>query len=279
MIVDLHAHTTASDGVLEPAVLVQAAARASVDVLGITDHDTVDGIAEAQQAAVGSSTEILPGIEVSCFSGSTEIHILGLGIDPEAPGLQTWLDGLMSRRQERFHEMVERLGQMGMEIDANAILADKHSGSVGRPHIARALVAAGHAESVDEAFFRFLNKGQPAYVERYQLASREAIEWIHRAGGCAVQAHPGAMGNDNDIPSLAAEGLDGIEAHHPDHNADRRQHYCLIAQELNLLTTGGSDFHGDAAGRATGLGQRSTPPDQYTQLLERRERYRGPDRR
>lgn len=274
MIIDLHSHTTASDGVLSPEALIHAATDAGVDVLAVTDHDTVDGLTRAHQTTRPEGLIILGGIEISCFFGNTELHVLGLGIEATASGLTTWLRTLMTRRIERMRGMVERLEEMGFELDADAILASAGSGSVGRPHIARALVASGQVDSFEQAFNRYLNRGQPAYVERFKLGVTEAIERIHTAGGVAVQAHPGAMGNDEDIPALVEIGLDGLEVNHPEHGPQLRARYNAMAEEMNLLVTGGSDFHGDSAGRATHLGQCTTDPAQFDRLVEMREDYR-----
>lgn len=276
MIIDLHSHTHASDGILRPSELIQTAKGAGVDVLAVTDHDTIDGLDEAMRAARELGLELLPGIEISCFAPAGEIHVLGLGIDPAAPGLVEWLDELMARRRERFFAMIEQLGAAGIALDAEAIITEHgERGSLGRPHIARALVAGGHATSIDDAFRKFLNKGRPAYVERYRLEAADAIAHIHAAGGCAVQAHPGAMGSDADIPALVELGLDGLEAGHPDHSPGKRARYESMAAELGLLVTGGSDYHGDPAGRATKLGQGRTAEAMLARLRERSARYAG----
>lgn len=274
MLIDLHSHTTASDGLLEPGELAVAAADAGIDVLGVTDHDTVDGISQARTMAGELDLEILGGIEISCFHNGLEIHILGLGIDEHANGLADFLQQLMDARVERFRAMVERLADLGVELDAEEILASTES-SVGRPHVARALIEAGHVASIHEAFDRYLNRGKPAYVERFKLEARTAIERIHAAGGVAVQAHPGAMGRDTDIPGLVEAGLDGLEAFHPEHSPSARGRYEKFAQEYDLLLTGGSDFHGDDAGRATRLGQCTTAEQQFNDLQERCNRYRA----
>lgn len=278
MIIDLHAHTTASDGILPPTELFHKAMKEGVDVLAVTDHDTICGLQEATIAAKNAKnakTEILPGIEISCYGVREEIHILGLGINPETQGLPEWLDHLIKKREERLYKIIQNLSSLGINLDVDQVLTPEHTGSVGRPHIARLLVKRGYVTSIEEAFVKYLNPGTPGFVPSHRLPAQEAMQKIQEAGGCAVQAHPGAMGRDEEIPQLATLGLDGIEVNHPSHAPDAVKKYQGMAKELNLLTTGGSDFHGDGAGRSTRLGQCKTPPANYERLIDLSTKRQG----
>ena len=272
MIVDLHSHTTASDGLLSPSALLDLAVARGVDVLAITDHDTVDGVklALADNAARGLRVRLLPGIEISCFVDSTEIHILGLGIDPATAGLEEWLNGLKVERVRRIERIGEALASHGIRVDLEPLLDARKVGTVGRPHIARLLIRQGHAKNIDDAFDRWLSPGRPAFVERLRLSAEEAIRRIHDAGGVAIQAHPGQMGKDADIPRLLEWGLDGLEVWHPDHTREMRKRYERMAEAHGLIATGGSDFHAANDGHgATTLGARSTPEPQFDAIEDR----------
>lgn len=270
MIVDLHSHTRASDGLLGPAELVAAAAAAKCDVLAVTDHDTIDGLALASaEAAKHPGLTFLPGIEITCWVNQTEIHVLGLGIKAETPGLNEWLTRLMDERVDRFRRMGEQLRALGIELDLDSVLVPGRIGSVGRPHLARLLVAGGHAKDLEDAFQRYLVAGKPGHVERLKLSAADAIRRIHEAGGVAIQAHPGQMGKDEDLPQLVKWGLDGLEVFHPDHSAKMRHRYANFVSDHTLIATGGSDFHGDHERHGTRLGQRATPDDDWKKLADR----------
>lgn len=273
MTVDLHSHTTASDGLLAPAELLAAAAAAKIDVLAVTDHDTIDGISAARVAAEKlPSLTLIPGIEITCWVNQTEIHVLGLGIRPETPGLTDWLARLMEERVNRLQRMAEQLARIGIVLDISEFLAPSRIGSVGRPHIARLLIAGGHAKDMEEAFQRYLVNGRPGHVERLKLSAADAIRRVHEAGGVAIQAHPGQMGKDEDLPQLLDWGLDGLEVFHPDHTPAMKHRYAHIVDDRKLIATGGSDFHGDADhhGHGSRLNAKfGTPASDWQRITDR----------
>ncbi len=265
MIVDLHSHTQASDGLFSAERLIAEAVERKVDVLAVTDHDTLDGIAAAEAAAAGTSLRVLPGIEITCHVDATEIHLLGLGIRPAAPGLAEWLRLLRDQRVERLRRIAAALEALGMAIDVTPYLAPGRAGTVGRPHIARLLVENGYARGFDDAFDRFLSPGRPAFVERVRMPADEAIRRVHGAGGVAVQAHPGQMGDDRHLERLVGWGLDGLEVYHPDHTPEMRRRYVDAVDRFGLIATGGSDFHGDK-GHGAPLGVGRTPDAEWKKI-------------
>ena len=268
MIVDLHSHTTASDGALEPEALIAAAIERKVDVLAVTDHDTVDALVRCGAAAAGTSLRLIGGVEISCFVDMTEIHVLGLGIRHDSAGFREWLGKLIAVRVERIQRMASVLEDHGIKLDISDLVRPGRIGSVGRPHIAKMLVAGGHARNIDDAFKKWLSPGRPAHVERLRLSAQEAIEQVHAAGGVAIQAHPGQMGRDQDLPTLMSWGLDGLEVFHPDHTFAMKNRYANLCDIHGLIATGGSDYHGlDAHGAP--LGSRSTPDAGWKTIQER----------
>jgi predicted metal-dependent phosphoesterase TrpH len=257
--VDLHSHTTASDGTLSPRELVRAAARRGVRVLAVTDHDSTEGLAEAiAEAATFRPLEIVPGIEINCDVDGGEIHVLGYYIDYEAPWFQEFCRAQRAERRARIHRIAERLAALGMPIDTEAVFALVQEGSAGRPHVAQVMVDRGYVKTVREAFDRFLGAGKPANVPRQKLTPEEAVRLLRRAGGVPVFAHPGLAGRDALIPELVRAGLMGIECYYPEHSAAVTGHYVELCREHGLVATGGSDFHGSRV-RASQLGDPSIP--------------------
>ena len=268
MRIDLHLHTAASDGLLTPPALVQAVRAADVEVLSVTDHDTVDGLDEARAAAAAAGLVFINGIELSAYWGSVEFHILGYYIDPANSGLRAFLDATREARRVRLHAMLNRLHAMGMMVPADEVLARAQNGNVGRPHLARAMVERGFVGNADEAFDRYLGTNRPAYVPRPDVSVAEAIGVIRKAGGIASLAHPGLHNRDEALPDLMAAGLAGIEVYHPKHAFGRARRYRRIAQQYNLLITGGSDFHGaDEGDHASVPGLPCLPEADYERLL------------
>ncbi|PYR89868.1 MAG: hypothetical protein DMF84_22910 [Acidobacteria bacterium] len=263
--IDLHTHTTASDGSLAPAALVDAARAAGLRVLSITDHDTTAGFEAVTDRALQAGLELVPGIEISGVSDGRDMHVLGYFIDPASSGLRAFLQRQQTDRVRRVEEMSRRLAALGCPIHADAMLATAASGrSVGRPQIAAALVDAGYVQTRDEAFERFLEHGGPAYVPRRGAAPEEVVAIVHAAGGLASLAHPGVTKRDDRIVPLVAAGLDALEVRHSDHDAVTEQRYRDLARELGLLVTGGSDFHGgDVTHRVPRLGLVSIPDEDY----------------
>jgi predicted metal-dependent phosphoesterase TrpH len=250
--VDLHIHSTASDGSLSPLEIVQTAEKLGLKAIAITDHDTVDGSVEARGHEQAHDVEILSGIELSAELGSGTIHILGYLIRLDDMSLMQTLGVLQEARANRNTRIVDRLGELGVDISYDDILEASGGGQVGRPHFARVMVQKGIVKSMDGAFDRFLGKGGPAYVERYRLTASEAIEAILKAGGVPVLAHPSTVDAkteselENTLVELKRAGLKGVEAYYPSHGASRTARYEGLANRHGLLVTGGSDFHGHA---------------------------------
>ncbi len=254
--VDLHAHTLFSDGALTPEGVVAHALERSLAALAITDHDSIEGVERARLAA-GSSLELVPGIEVSSSLNGVDIHILGYYLDPEDDELTRALARFREERLQRALAMVERLRELGAAVDFEVVLELAGPGVVGRPHVAEALVRAGHVESVEEAFRRFIGSHAEAFVSRPSFRPERAIALIHSAGGVSVLAHPGTSLSDLVIEELAAAGLRGLEVWHPQHGAAAVRRFRALARRLDLLETGGSDFHGWP--RGTELGELPVP--------------------
>ena len=222
MRIDLHVHTNASDGLFAPAEVVRKAREAGLSALGIADHDTVNGVEEALQAAGEERIEVVPAVEINAYHGAFEYHILGYFLDHRDERLGRALAELREARIVRMRRIVEKLGALGMEVDPEEIFAAAGGGSVGRPHIARVMLQRRYVSSMREAFDRFIGEGKPAYAPRSKLAPGEAIALIREASGVAVLAHPGLWGGDELIPQLAAWGIAGIEVYTPDHTGAQR---------------------------------------------------------
>jgi len=250
--VDLHMHSTASDGALPPHEVVAAAQRAGLSAIALTDHDTVDGLASAQRAGAELGVRVVPGVELSAVDDGDEIHVLGLHLShPES--LASALAELRETRRERAKTTVAILNSLGVPVTLDAVFAAAGDGAVGRPHIARALVAGGWARDFRDAFDRWLGTGKPACVEKRTVTFAEAARLIHDAGGLAVYAHPGGGASRADLEELASLGLDGVEVRHPSHTADEIARLGALAADLALVPSGGSDWHGAPEGyRALG---------------------------
>ncbi len=245
---DLHIHSTASDGTLTPAQLVTLARERALGTIALTDHDSVEGVAPALQAA--HAVTVIPAVELSAESDGRSLHILGYFIDHEDPGLLEHLRTLRQTRLLRARELVRILGDAGFEISLDDVLSHGPGGSVGRAHVARALVDAGHVPTVSAAFDRLIGRGKPYYVPKPVATPEDVIATITGAGGIAVLAHPAVSAAEDLIEALVPAGLSGIEVFHAQHTeADRMRLLCL-AEALNLAVTGGSDFHGPGEGRA-----------------------------
>lgn len=245
--VDLHAHSTASDGALAPAQAVEAAHAAGLAAFALTDHDTLAGIAEAQHRADTLGLELVAGVELSVHRGSEELHLLGLHIRDVA-ALQDRLEVVRGHRRGRAERIVERLNAAGVPVTLGAVLEAAAGGAIGRPHVARALIAGGHVRDAREAFDRWLAAGRPAYVEKERLDLAEGIALVHAAGGLAVLAHPGSGGRRETIEPVVAAGLDGIEVRHPSHSREDEQRLTALAAHFGLVVSGGSDWHGAMQG-------------------------------
>jgi predicted metal-dependent phosphoesterase TrpH len=265
--VDLHMHSTASDGSRAPADVVRAAAKAKLAAIALTDHDTVAGLAEAQSAGEAVGVRVVAGVELSAVEGDTETHLLGLHLRDTAV-LEDALAGLRGMRERRARRIVERLEEIGVHITLESVLAQAADGAIGRPHVARALIAEGWAVDSRDAFDRYLGAGRPAYVAKEQLGMRDAIAMIHDAGGLAVLAHPAASGTRDRLAALRAQGLDGVEVRHPSHSPSDTTRLTALARELDLVPSGGSDWHGAADGPRT-IGMMQVPAEWLARQEER----------
>jgi predicted metal-dependent phosphoesterase TrpH len=257
--VDLHMHSTASDGSRTPGDVVAAAKRAGLAAIALTDHDSVAGLAEARRAAAELGVRVVAGVELSAVEGETETHLLGLHLR-DTDLLERGLESLRSMRERRAHAIVDRLQSLGVSVSYDSVLAQAGVGALGRPHVARALVAEGWAVDVRDAFDRYLGAGRPAYVAKEQLSMRDAIEMIHDAGGLAVLAHPGGSGTRERLEALRALGLDGVEVKHPSHSPADTTRLRTLSDQLGLLPSGGSDWHGASDGPRT-IGMTHVPAE------------------
>lgn len=245
MSIDLHAHTTHSDGLLSPHTLVDTAVRHGVKALAVTDHDTVSGLLDATRHARSVGLELVPGIEVTSAFNGREIHILGHFVVPTQPELVAFSERMRGERRRRVERMVMKLQGVGLRISLEDVLAQSSGTTLGRPHVARALMAAGEVDHMQEAFDRYLSRGRPGWVERERPEADAAIRLIHEAGGTASIAHPGVDGiSKNELGGLAHLGLDAVEAFHPRHPPSQAEAFQRWGTSIGLLTTGGSDFHG-----------------------------------
>lgn len=276
--IDLHAHTTASDGLLTPAELVELALENGLNLLAVTDHDTTNGVAGALARATGTPLEVWPGVELSTDVSNAEVHVLGYFVDHNQAGFQEVLGRLRDSRYWRAQKMVAKLTGLGLPVTFERVLEIAGPGSVGRPHVAQALVEAGHVRSSKDAFDLYLNRNGPAYVERFKLTPVEAVQLIREAEGMPVLAHPMYInpGKDSgfDLSSFVNElregGLVGIECFYGDAAPDTVRDLCKVAREFDLIPTGGSDFHGRGM-YATDLGEREIPPETIERMRAWRE--------
>jgi 3',5'-nucleoside bisphosphate phosphatase len=275
--VDLHAHTTASDGALAPRDLVRTAVRHGVRVLAVTDHDSTGGLAEAmEEAAQHPPLTIVPGLEINCDVDGGEVHVLGYYVDHEAPWFQDFLREQRAERRARIYRLAERLGELGLPIDPEEVFAIVGEGAPGRPHVAQVMVQRGYVKSVREAFDRYLRTNGPAAVARRRVTPAEAIAIIQRARGVPVLAHPGVTGLDAIIPDLIAAGLMGIEAYYNEHSALQTAGYLEMCRAHDLIATGGSDFHGPHTGRSNPPGTPAVSMKVFDELRARAARLREP---
>jgi 3',5'-nucleoside bisphosphate phosphatase len=271
-VIDLHTHTTASDGRCAPAELVARAAAASVDVLSVTDHDTTAAASASEAACADAGIAFVPGIEITAVLDGLDVHVLGYFIDPRTAGLQAFLETQRKRRVDRVRQMIDRLAALGIVLDADAILEPSGNGggkAAGRPWIARALVAGGYVATTTEAFEKYLKTGAPAFVSRVGPPPADVFDQIHAADGVASLAHPGLLKRDDLIPGFVAAGLDALETHHSKHSAEGTSRYLAIARQHDLAVSGGSDYHGDPSHDAGGPGSTALPRELF-QNLERR---------
>ncbi len=269
--IDLHTHTTASDGALLPRVLVERAHALGISALSVTDHDTLAGVPDAAVAATARGMAFLPGIEITAVDRGRDVHVLAYFLEADPAGLRSFLVSARQDRTRRAREMSVRLAALGVPVDIEDRIAraEATGNPVARPAVARALLDAGHVATLQEAFDRWLAEGRPAYVPRRGVSPGDVIRLVRRAGGLPVLAHPGLLGRDEMIPELAAAGLGAIEAYHSDHDPRAQARYLRIASRCGLAVSGGSDFHGDDHPRAGCFGRVGLPRNRFGLLLER----------
>lgn len=271
--IDLHLHTTASDGTLTPSALVARAAAAGLRIIAVTDHDTLEGLAEARDAAVAHGLRLIDGVEITAVEDRRDVHMLGYFLDPASAYLGDFLSSQRADRLRRVRDIGDRLAALGFPIDVESLLAAgarKPGRSIGRPQVAAALVAAGHARDREDAFARLIGSDCAAYVPRQGAGPDEVIDIVRRAGGIVSMAHPALTRKDHIIPRLASAGLAALEVRHTDQDALVEQYYRALASQHGLAVSGGSDFHGDSAHRAAMLGGVVLPFEDFAALESRR---------
>lgn len=265
--IDLHAHSTASDGTATPTQFVETAARAGLDVVALTDHDTVGGVDEALRAAEPLGLRVVAGVELSVVDGNNEVHLLGLhlaNVHLIADALADFRDG----RRARAEAMVAVLNSLGVPVTIEAVLTEAAGGAIGRPHVARALVAGGVVSDQREAFDKYLAAGKPAFVEKPRLDVEHGVALIHTAGGLAIWAHPGDDGRRGKFERMVAAGIDGAEVRHPGHSASDQVRIAALVDFFHLVPSGGSDWHG-ASGGPRMLGAQQVPSEWLDRHEER----------
>ena len=282
MNIDLHVHTTASDGTLSPAAVILLAQQVGLGAIAITDHDTLLGAKQAVSNGIPSSIAFVTGVEISAqrppvLPGGGSLHILGYAMDLEDPQLNQTLDRLQEARLARNPRIIERLNKLGVTLSMAELMAGvEPGGQLGRPHMATAMVKQGYAKNINDAFDRFLGTGKPAYVDKQRVSCVEAIATIRNAGGIAVLAHPGLIKTPTGrlepdlVATLSAMGLGGIEVYYPEHTPEQTAHYAALSDRFGLLMTGGTDFHGDLKPQiqlGSGLGDLKVPMAVYHRLV------------
>jgi predicted metal-dependent phosphoesterase TrpH len=272
-LIDLHLHTTASDGTLSPSDLVARAADAGLTVISVTDHDTVAGVPEARAAALARGLRLVSGAEITAIDGGRDVHLLGYFLDDGNPALASLLESQRAARIRRVHEIGDRLSALGAPVDLAPLLAAAAASegrSVGRPLLADALVAAGHARDRNEAFDRWLGADRPAFVPRTGPSPAEVIRIVRQAGGISSLAHPGLTRIDEAIPRLAKAGLAALEARHTEHDPETETRYRALAASCGLAVSGGSDYHGPSGHRVGSLGSVTLSAEDFATLETRR---------
>ena len=280
--IDLHIHSTASDGTLTPSEILKCAYTLGIPAVSITDHDTVAGCREALDREMPDGLAFIPGVEISAqappfFALSGSIHLLGYGIDLANPRLNAMLKRLQDSRLNRNPRIIERLNALGLEITLDEVVESGAPDQVGRPHIARTMVKKGFVPNFNAAFDIYLGNNRPAYVDKYRVPLEEAVVAIRNAGGIAVLAHPGLYTSQNGLmpdsvmAAFKATGIDGVEVYYPEHSAEQTTHYAALAKRHNLIVTGGTDFHGSMKPRVvlgSGYGDLHVPVALYFRLLD-----------
>ncbi|MFQ6133056.1 MAG: PHP domain-containing protein [Armatimonadota bacterium] len=275
MPIDLHIHSTASDGTEDPAEIVRAAAQMGLSAIAVVDHDTMAGVPAALDAAQQLPLEVIPAVEINTDYQGTDVHILGYHLDPEDEPLEALLAAVREKRLGRAAEIVRRLKTLGLELEMADVLQVAGEAAVARPHVAAVLHQMGVCSSPQEAFDRFIGRDRPAYVPRYRLTPQQAIEAIAAAGGVPVLGHPGLMNRDRVIAQLLPLGLRGLEAYHVHHSPSATAKYVAMAEKLDLVITGGTDSHGPKGTRPVEIGAVHVPDELLGPLAAAAEEMRA----
>jgi predicted metal-dependent phosphoesterase TrpH len=262
--VDLHLHSTASDGQFSPSELVAMALERNLLAIAITDHDTTEGVDEALDAARGTELEVIPGVEISCDVPHEEVHLLGYYLDHHHPALEEKLRAIRDARLQRAKGMLAKLAALGFPLPWEMVAELADGGSVGRPHIAQAMIEKGYIASTDEAFALYIGRNGPAYVERYKLSPLEGVSLIKEARGLPVLAHP--LKVTHFLPSLVEQGLVGLEVYYGSYSAEEIRELAHLARKFDLIPTGGSDFHGPGVLDTVEMGGVWVPVESVTRL-------------
>jgi predicted metal-dependent phosphoesterase TrpH len=257
--VDLHTHSTASDGTLPPEQVIDAAAACGLAALALTDHDTIDGVARAREAGERAGIRVIAGVELSAFQDDHEVHLLALHVS-QLDALQRRLTELRELRHSRAEQIVEKLNSIGVAVSMDEVLQQSNGGAIGRPHVARALMARGAVHDFRDAFHRYLGAHGAAFIPKAKLTVEDAIAIAHEAGAIAIWAHPGDGGRRERLEPLVAAGLDGVEVRHPSHSSEDMKRLDALANYFGLVVSGGSDWHGASDGPRR-LGMMNVPMD------------------
>ena len=278
--IDLHTHTTASDGSFPPGRIVEMALDAGLKAVGVTDHDTTDGLDEALARGAEIGLEVVPGVEISAEFESGTMHVLGYYMDFRNHDFKERLTALQEGRSDRNPNIVRKLNELGLNLTMEDVTAEAGGGQIGRPHFARAMIRKGFVATTNEAFDLYLAKGRPAYVDKFRFFPVEAVKMILQAGGLPVLAHPGTLkmspeGLESVVAGLKEAGLVGIEACYSDHTPEMVKEYMRLAERFHLVPTGGSDFHGESKKEISlgkGRGDLAVPLEFLHRLKDRRDR-------
>jgi predicted metal-dependent phosphoesterase TrpH len=275
VIFDLHVHSNASDGVLSPEEVISEAVLRGLRGIALTDHDTIDGLQAAQEYIQQHNLNLMfiNGIEMNCEFRGKEVHILGYFIQPEDQTLRHRLIEIRMLRHQRAESMVEKLQHLGISIDFARVKEYAKGDLIGRPHIARALIEGGYSDSIEDAFYKYLGSGKPAYVPRYKFLPDEAIALVKKCGGIPVLAHPGLINDADIVDEVIAMGIEGLEVYYPQHSQDQTEGFKKICLKNHLLMTGGSDFHGPGSSENRNLlGGSGIQEEDMNQLLNEYQR-------
>jgi len=271
-LIDLHIHTNYSDGTYSPQEVVTRAAEIGLEAIAITDHDAVGGIDEAIECGKQMNVEVIAGVELSTHGNGHDVHILGYMFDHHSDAIQRYIRRFQEERFRRAQRIVERLNKLGFSLSFELVLLKAGNGSIGRPHVAAALMEEGLVFTMEEAFKKYLGDGKPAFVPKLKIDPTQAMQLINEAGGLTFIAHPAVDVHENYVVSLIKKGLDGIETIHPHHWESATKRYQQLVRDYNVLECGGSDCHGNLNGKMEMIGKVAVPIDFLTKMKKRAAR-------